>query len=92
MLWQVENPEKYNFRPREMLHEVSVTILHFAHDPDFHDALVESGYYRDGRWVGPTTPAPPAYHYHAPRRLSLVATSLRQVGRSSGPGLPVLWW
>lgn len=45
----MENPEKYNFRPREMLHEVSVTILHFAHDPDFHDALVESGYYRDGR-------------------------------------------
>ena len=46
---QVDNPEALNFRPKDMLYEVSHTILHFAHDPEFHIAVSESGYYKEGK-------------------------------------------
>lgn len=45
---QVDNPDALNFQPRDMLLEVSRTILHFAQDQEFHDAVSESGYYREG--------------------------------------------
>ncbi len=45
----MDNPDALNFHPREMLAEVSRTILHFAEDPEFHAAVSESGYYKEGR-------------------------------------------
>lgn len=45
---QVDNPDALNFQPRDMVLEVSRTILHFAKDEEFHAAISESGYYREG--------------------------------------------
>jgi len=45
---KVENPDALNFKPKEMLREVALTILHFAGEPAFHTALSESGYYHEG--------------------------------------------
>lgn len=44
----MDNPDALNFQPREMVLEVSRTILHFAQDEEFHAAVSESGYYREG--------------------------------------------
>lgn len=49
---QVDNPDALNFQPRDMVLEVSRTILHFAEDEEFHAAISESGYYREGAfWI-----------------------------------------
>ncbi|GAB5033245.1 ubiquitin conjugation factor e4 b [Nannochloropsis oceanica] len=45
---KVDNPDALNFNPKNMLREVSLTILHFAADAPFHTALSESGYFKDG--------------------------------------------
>eukprot|EP00624_Nannochloropsis_granulata_P005194 evm.model.NODE_36750_length_17179_cov_27.146574.1 len=45
---KVDNPDALNFNPKNMLREVSLTILHFAADTPFHTALSESGYFKDG--------------------------------------------
>jgi len=45
---KVDNPDALNFNAKDMLREVSLTILHFGADPPFHAALSESGYYKDG--------------------------------------------
>lgn len=44
----MDNPDALNFQPRDMILEVSRTILHFAEDEEFHAAVSESGYYREG--------------------------------------------
>jgi ubiquitin conjugation factor E4 B len=45
---KVDNPDALNFNAKDMLREVSLTILHFAADPPFHAALSESGYFKGG--------------------------------------------
>ena len=42
---KVDNPESYNFRPREMLLEISATLVHFARHAKFHGAVAENGYF-----------------------------------------------
>ncbi|CAN0080528.1 unnamed protein product [Ascophyllum nodosum] len=42
---KVDNPESYNFRPKEMLREICATISQFANEPGFHKYLAMSGYY-----------------------------------------------
>ncbi|CAM9661247.1 unnamed protein product [Discosporangium mesarthrocarpum] len=44
---KVDNPESYNFRPKEMLREVCLTLSYFALHEKFHLALAESGFYRE---------------------------------------------
>lgn len=48
----MENREAYNFKPEYMLEQVSCAVLHFAQDRPFQEAVSESGYYRDGEYVG----------------------------------------
>lgn len=33
---KVDNPESYNFRPKEMLREICTTISQFSTQPGFH--------------------------------------------------------
>ena len=33
---KVDNPESYNFRPKEMLREICATMSQFANEPSFH--------------------------------------------------------
>eukprot|EP00904_Undaria_pinnatifida_P013657 jgi/Undpi1/9421/HiC_scaffold_27.g11878.m1 len=44
---KVDNPESYNFRPKEMLREICTTISQFSTQPGFHKHLAMSGYYQD---------------------------------------------
>ena len=44
---QVENPESYNFRPKDMLAEICLAMVHFADCNPFHNACATSGYYSD---------------------------------------------
>ena len=41
---KVSDPAKFNFRPRELLHQVLRTFLNFARSPNFVDGIVESGF------------------------------------------------
>ena len=42
---KVNNAEELNFRPQEMLAEVSRIMIHFAQEKQFATAIVESGFY-----------------------------------------------
>lgn len=42
---QVNNPEDYQFRPKEMLKEISETLIYFAPSSDFQAAVARSGFY-----------------------------------------------
>ena len=42
-LLQVSNPDKYNFKPKEMLAQVVGTMLHLAPFPEFVSACAASG-------------------------------------------------
>lgn len=42
---KVDNPEKYNFRPKEMLQNVCVIFSSFADADTFQEACAKSGYY-----------------------------------------------
>ncbi|CAN0581754.1 unnamed protein product, partial [Ectocarpus sp. 12 AP-2014] len=44
---KVDNPESYNFRPKEMLREICTTISQFSTQPGFHKHLAMSGYYQE---------------------------------------------
>eukprot|EP00903_Cladosiphon_okamuranus_P021833 g20076.t1 len=44
---KVDNPESYNFRPKEMLREICTTISQFSTQPGFHEHLAKSGYYQE---------------------------------------------
>ena len=39
---KVDNPESYNFRPKEMLKEICTTISQFSTQPGFHKVRPES--------------------------------------------------
>ena len=45
---KVDNMESYNFRPKEMLKEVCMAIVHFANFETFWNAIAEDGFYQDG--------------------------------------------
>jgi ubiquitin conjugation factor E4 B len=42
---QVENPEEYNFRPKEMLRDLCAIFALFARSPEFQIECAKSGYY-----------------------------------------------
>jgi ubiquitin conjugation factor E4 B len=42
---KVDNPDQYNFRPKDMLRDVATVILHFADHAAFHEAFAASGFY-----------------------------------------------
>lgn len=43
---KVDNPEAYNFRPKDMLRDICTTISQFCSQKAFHKALATSGYYQ----------------------------------------------
>eukprot|EP00607_Mallomonas_marina_P000870 CAMPEP_0182437684 /NCGR_PEP_ID=MMETSP1167-20130531/85215_1 /TAXON_ID=2988 /ORGANISM="Mallomonas Sp, Strain CCMP3275" /LENGTH=550 /DNA_ID=CAMNT_0024630693 /DNA_START=937 /DNA_END=2586 /DNA_ORIENTATION=- len=45
---KVDNMDKYNFRPKEMLREVCLAIVHFSSYDIFCKAIAEDGFYQDG--------------------------------------------
>jgi ubiquitin conjugation factor E4 B len=45
---KVDNMESYNFQPKQMLAEVLSTIVHFYNLPEFHIAVAQDSFYRDG--------------------------------------------
>lgn len=44
---KVDNPESYNFRPKDMLRDICTTISQFSTQEGFHQALATSGYYQE---------------------------------------------
>ncbi|CAM9543631.1 unnamed protein product [Chrysoparadoxa australica] len=54
---KVDNPEKYNFRPKELLKEVATTVSHFASHKEFAVALATTGYYQSSPELLPKTAA-----------------------------------
>lgn len=44
---KVDNPESYNFRPKDMLRDICTTISQFSPQQGFHLALATSGYYQE---------------------------------------------
>ncbi|CAM9168726.1 unnamed protein product, partial [Sphacelaria rigidula] len=44
---KVDNPESYNFRPKDMLRDICTTISQFSTQQGFHLALATSGYYQE---------------------------------------------
>lgn len=42
---QVNNPEDYNFRPKEMLRDLCAIFSLFANEPEFVEQCAKSGYY-----------------------------------------------
>ena len=45
---KVDNTEKYDFHPKDMLREVCEIILHVCIYPEFVEAVVKDGYYMNG--------------------------------------------
>lgn len=43
----MDNPESYNFRPKDMLREICTTISQFSTQAGFQKALATSGYYQE---------------------------------------------
>ncbi|MEM7535543.1 MAG: hypothetical protein AAF639_25430, partial [Chloroflexota bacterium] len=42
---KVDNPESYNFRPKEMLRDLCAIFASFATAPEFQEECAKSGYY-----------------------------------------------
>jgi len=42
---KVDNPESYDFYPKQMLKEICETIVHFSSSPEFQESVSRSGYY-----------------------------------------------
>lgn len=38
---KVDNPESYNFRPKDMLREICATISQFSTQPGFHEVRMK---------------------------------------------------
>lgn len=45
---KVDNMEKYNFKPREMLQEITSVMIHFHDSPDFWKAVSLDSFYLNG--------------------------------------------